>query len=184
MRNSRTRCYIKDGRTENPAPTFLLPTLVFCILATRNLHLTHSHLSTTHKMMHLSPLPIPAQASALPSQNPSRTLVAASGHSINTLVGSQVYPFSKALHTSNFDVIRVLGQGSFGTVFEVELKANQQRYALKAIKKETQGFAESLVKREKDLMEWLAEDQEKLALRLHASWQDAKNVYLLTVRFQ
>lgn len=114
----------------------------------------------------------------------SRTLAASGTASINTLVGAQSFisPSPRPLTVYDFDVIRILGEGGFAKVYEVELRDTKQRYALKVVDKLAKGYMHGAVKREKEIMQWLGEQKEQKALTLHASWQDEKNVYLLTVR--
>jgi serine/threonine protein kinase len=91
-------------------------------------------------------------------------------------------PFSPPpLCTDDFEAIRVLGEGGYGTVYQVQHKTTQRAYALKVIsKKDLHNTSYRLLLREQDILHGLV--GQPTFLQLHASWNDSDNFYLVTVR--
>ena len=79
----------------------------------------------------------------------------------------------------NFKQIKVLGKGKFGKVFLVENIETKKLYAMKRIKK-SDIINEQLINQIKDEQKILKELSHPFILKLHYSYQDNQNLYLIT----
>jgi serine/threonine protein kinase len=79
----------------------------------------------------------------------------------------------------NFKQIKVLGKGKFGKVFLVENIETKKLYAMKRIKK-SDITDEQLINQIKDEQKILKELSHPFILKLHYSYQDNQNLYLIT----
>ena len=90
-------------------------------------------------------------------------------------------PALRRVSTEQFSVIRVLGQGSFGTVYLVEDKITRKLFALKSILKHSiETVRYPIIFMEQDILKRLAGDP--AFLTLHASFEDELHFHFLTVR--
>lgn len=82
------------------------------------------------------------------------------------------------LRKGDFKLIRILGKGAFGKVYLVRCKLNNNKYALKCIKKDkviSSRLTEHVI-REKEIMEHL---RSPFLVSLASSFQDTTNLYML-----
>lgn len=117
-------------------------------------------------------MPLPIFAAAGPSLDSPL-----SNQSCCTLVSLADDP---PISIDQFTPVRVLGQGGFGKVYHVVERTTTRTFALKVVQKSRlKASSVNLILREQQVLRTVAGD--KAFLRLHASWHDSENFYLVTV---